>query len=194
MSIWVRRLAILVLPLLASAASRGSPLGFDLGGYDKPPMLDGVSKPRACTVTYLLEDYVANETFAARMQFSPAPNAVPTNGRMRCPSLVPPHVAEAALDGCRDHANKKVDCVFADMGRDFHDAPGITNTAENASRCASDQASQIGIACWNAGGSDVCNVGCGEDRDAAISAARNRCEATHQRACAITGVLAVQAP
>ncbi len=194
MRIWLRRLAILVLPLLASAASRGSPLDFDLGGYDKPAVLESVGRPRACTITYLVEDFVANETYAARMQFTPAPNAVPRDGRLACPSLVPPLVAATALDGCRGHAAKQADCVFADMSRGFHDAPALANTAENASRCMSDQASQIAIACWNSGGSDVCNVGCGEDRDAAIAAARNRCEATHQKACSITGVLPVQAP
>ncbi|HEY3849130.1 MAG TPA: hypothetical protein VGL95_18660 [Acetobacteraceae bacterium] len=194
MKAWAGRVAILVLPLLGSAASRGAPADFDLGGYDKPSVLQGVNQPRECTVTYLIEDFVANETFAARMQFGSAPDAVPMNGRMRCPALVPRPVAVTALNGCRAHAGKTTDCVFADMGRGFHDTPAIANTSENASRCASDQASQIAIACWNSGGSDVCNVGCGGDRDAAVAAARSRCEATHQKACTITGVVPVQGP
>jgi hypothetical protein len=113
---------------------------------------------------------------------------------MPCPSLVPPRVAETALDGCRQHAGKKTDCVFADMSRGFHEAPVISNTSENASRCASDQASQIAIACWHAGDFAVCNVGCGPSPDAAVVAARNRCEAKHQQSCPITGVLPVQGP
>jgi hypothetical protein len=194
MRTWLRRFAILALPLLASAASQGAPLDFDLGGYDKPAVLEGVNQPRACTVTYLVEDFVTNDTFAARMQFNPAPNATPINGRLACPSLVPPAIARGALEGCRAHAGKRSDCVFADMRRGFVDTPGVGNTVENASRCTSDHASQIAIACAHSGTTDVCNVGCGEDADSAIAAARKRCEATHQAACGITGVLPVQVP
>ncbi len=194
MRTWFTRLAILLLPLLASAASQGSPLDFDLGGYDKPAVLEGVGKLRACTITYLVENYVANDTYAARMQFTPTPTAVPVGARMPCPNLVPPWVAEAALNDCRDHAETKADCVFADMGAGFHDAPVVANTSESTSRCMSDQASQIAIACWKSGDLAVCNVGCGEQPAAAVSAARSRCEATQQKACTITGVLPVAAP
>jgi hypothetical protein len=194
MRTWLLRCVILVLPLLASAASRGSPLDFDLGGYDKPTVLEGVGKLRACTVTYLVEDYVANEVYAARMQFSPAPSALPLRDRLPCPTLVPPLVADTARNLCRDHAGKPADCVFADMSRGFRDKPNVANTAEDASRCTSDQASQIAIACWNSGDYGVCSVGCGEDPGTAIAAARSRCEATHQKACSITGVVPVLAP
>ncbi|MGA3397912.1 MAG: hypothetical protein ABSC95_01730 [Acetobacteraceae bacterium] len=194
MRTWCTRLAILLLPLLASAASRGSPLDFNLGGYDKPTVLEGVGKVRTCTVTYLVENYVANDTYAARMQFTPAPTAVPLGAQMPCPTLVPPLVAETALNECRDHAINQTDCVFADMARGFPDKPDLANTAESASRCLSDQASQIAVACRNSGDSAVCNVGCGEDQAAAVAAARNRCEVTHQQACTITGVLPVAAP
>lgn len=193
MRMWPR-LAILVLPLLASAASRGAPLDFDLGDYDSSHALDDATKPRDCAVTYLVENFVTNETFVARMQFAPAPHAIALKGHLPCPAFVPPRVNEAALDGCRDHADKKSDCVFGDMSRGFRDSPLISNTSENASRCTSDLASQMAIACWNAGNVDVCNVGCGNDQDAAISAARNRCEAKHQKACPITAALPVQAP
>jgi hypothetical protein len=194
MRTWLRRCAILLLPLLASAASRGAPLDFNLGGYDKPTLLEGVGKLRACTVTYLLEDYATNELYAARMQFAPSPTAVPLKDRLPCPTLVPPLVTDTALNLCRDHAVKKTDCVFGDMSSGFHDKPELSNTSEATSRCTSDQASQIAVACWNSGGSDVCNVGCGEAPATAISAARKRCEATHQKACTITGVLPVSAP
>lgn len=194
MKTWLRRCVILLLPLLASAASQGSPLDFNLYGYDKPTVLEGVGSIRACSVTYLLEDYVANDTYVARMQFTPSPNAVPLHARLPCPSLVPPRVAETALNMCRSHADKPADCVFADMSQGFHDKPGIANTSESNSRCTSDQASQIAIACLNSGDSAVCSVGCGEDAGAAIAAARSRCEATHQKSCTITGVLPVSAP
>lgn len=190
----LRRCAILALALLVSTGSQGSPLDFNLGGYDKPTLLEGVGRLRACTVTYLLEDYAANEIYAARMQFTPSHSAVPLADRLPCPGLVPPLVAGTALNLCRDHADKKTDCVFADMNRGFHDKPDLANTSESASRCMSDQASQIAVACWNAGDTGVCNVGCGEDPAAAIAAARSRCEATHQQACTITGVLPVSAP
>ena len=194
MKTWFLRCTILVLPLLISAASRGAPLDFNLGGYDKPSLIEGVGKLRACTITYLLADHVANDLYAARMQFTPSPTAVPLKDRLPCPGLVPPQVGETALNLCRDHADKKTDCVFADMSSGFHDKPELANTSEAASRCMSDQASQIAVACSNSGASDVCNVGCGEDPAAAIAAARSRCEATHQKACPITGVLPVSAP
>lgn len=194
MRTWLRRSAILLLPLLVSAASQASPLDFNLGGYDKPTVLEGVGSVRACTVTYLVENYAANDTYAARMQFTPAPTAIALGARMPCPTLVPPAVSEAALNACRDHATNHADCVFADMGRDFPGKPDIGNTVENASRCLSDTASQIAIACWNSGETAVCNVGCGEDTPGAIAAARSRCEATHQKACTITGALPISAP
>src|ERR1700733_14700786 len=107
MTPWLCRVVILALPLLASATSRGSPLDFDLHGYDRPAMLEGIGKLRACTITYLMENYLANDTYAARMQFPPVPTAVPLGGRLPCPALVPPAVGEAALNECRDHAAHK---------------------------------------------------------------------------------------
>jgi hypothetical protein len=183
-----------LLPVLASTASHGSPLNFDLGEYSPPAVLQDNAKVPACTVAYLIEDFAANQTFLARMHFTPAPNAVAVKGRLPCPALVPPRVAQAALDGCRDHAGKKTDCVFADMSRGFAASPVISNTAENASRCGSDQALQIAIACGQSGQLDVCNVACGDTAAAAIATARGRCEAKHQRSCPITGVLPVRAP
>lgn len=113
---------------------------------------------------------------------------------MPCPIMMPPRVSEAALNACRDHANKPADCVFADMSRGFESAPLIVNTSENASRCESDQASDIGLACWNSGKFDVCNVGCGATASDAILAARKRCEAKHLKTCTITGAVPVEAP
>ena len=129
MTKWLRRLAILLLPMLVSAASRASPLEFNLGGYDKPTVLEGVGSLRACTITYLLQNCVTNDTYAARMQFTPAPDAIPVGAQMPCPALVPPLVAETALNECREHAAGKADCVFADMDRDFPGKPELANTS-----------------------------------------------------------------
>lgn len=191
---WWQRAVLLLLPLIASGASHGTPLDFNLGSFAPPPLAEDAKRPRDCTVTYLVEDYAANETYAARMQFAPAADATAQNGRMPCPVVVSARVAQAALDGCREHAANKAACVFADMSRGFESAPGISNTAENASRCASDQASQIGIACWKSGGLDVCNVGCGDTPETAIATARNRCQVKHGKTCTITGALPVQTP
>jgi hypothetical protein len=197
---WMRvsacRILLLFLPLLLlGTESQGAPQNFDLGSYGAPSVVERGSKPLICTVTYLVQDDATNETYAARMQFEPSPDAsVGQNGRMPCPGMMPPTVGQAALDGCRSHAANAADCVFADMKSNFSAAPSVENTSANGSRCSSDQASQIAIACWSSGGHDICNVGCGEEPDAAVQAARQRCEAEHGKTCNITGSVAVEAP
>lgn len=193
MKVWLPRLIFLLLPLLASSSSLASPLDFNLGQFGSPQIV-GAPKPIACTVTFLIEDYVANETYAVRMKFLPDPEAVPVNGRIPCPALVPPRVAEAALDGCRNHATNRADCVFADMKRGFSSAPDLGNTSDASSRCQSDQASEIAIACADAGKLDTCSVACGNGALAAVLSARDRCETTHQKICRITGAVPVEAP
>jgi hypothetical protein len=192
MTRWLFRLCLVTLLSLTHARAWGSPMEFDLGSLKAPLTLDDPDRPRACTVTYLVQDDAANETYAARMQFTPIQDAIARNGHLACPVMVPSRVAEAALDECRDHAAVKKDCVFADMARGFEAAPGLQNTAENSSRCASDQSTHIAIACWQSGGLKVCNVGCGAGPAAALSAARNRCESKHQKSCGISGVLPVE--
>lgn len=188
-------IVLAVLSLLAAIPARATPLSFDLGAFAPPAAPDIGDHPRDCTVTYLVEDDAANLTYAERMVFTPAPGGPPAqNGVMPCPALVPARVAQAALDNCQEHAAHKGDCVFADMSRGFQDAPGISNTAANASSCGSDHASRIAIACWRSGKLDVCNVGCGTSDQDAIAAARNRCQIKHQQACTITGALPVAAP
>lgn len=192
---WLRRVMALLLPLLLGTASYAAPQNFDIGSYKPPPVESRGGKPLICTVTYLIEDYTTNETYASRMQFASAPDAVVTaDGRMTCPSMMPPTVSEAALNGCRDHAANRANCVYADMSRGFDADPKVVNTADNASRCQSDQASQIAIACWSNGKMDVCNVGCGDTPHDAIQAAQKRCEAKHHKTCDITGSVEVQAP
>lgn len=182
-----------MLPALIAAAGHATPIQFGLGIFSPPQSINGPVRLPDCTLTYLTEDYVNNETYAQRMVFTPAPDAVPTKGVMPCPSLMSGRVAQATLTNCQQHAAHKADCVFADMNRGFHDKPGIASTAESTSRCASDEASHIGIACWRSGKTDICNVGCGNSAQAAISAARDRCERTHRQQCTITGALPVAA-
>jgi len=191
-----RRLLLLLLPLLLAArAGHGAPQNFNLGSYGAPPVVERGGRPLVCTVTYLVQDDNTNETYAARMQFEPAPDAmVGANGRMICPGMMPPTVGEAALNGCRSHAAQATNCVFADMDKGFSAAPSVGNTSAGRSRCGSDEASQIAIACLLSGAREVCNVGCGEEPDAAVKAARQRCEATHGKACNITGWVPVEAP
>ncbi|HUB11083.1 MAG TPA: hypothetical protein VMB34_03925 [Acetobacteraceae bacterium] len=193
---WFPVRVVLAVPLLLLPGTPvlGAPQNFDLGSNAAPPVATH-GKPLICTVTYLVEDVAANETYAARMQFTPSKDAVVgANARMSCPAMIPPTVSDMALRGCRDHAARPADCVFADMSRGFSDAPSVDNTSDNAARCESDAASQIAIACWNAGKMDVCNVGCGNDPKAAEQAARHRCELKHEQYCNIAGSLPVAAP
>jgi hypothetical protein len=159
-----------------------------------PPVVSDTTKPPNCTVTYLVTNVMTNDTIAVRMQIAPDPDDIPVNNVMPCPPDVPPRVASGALDMCIKRAADSKHCVFADMGRDFAKDPRLDNTAENYSRCASNKAKEIGIACWRSGELEVCNVACGNDPETAISAAVNRCEAKQQRQCPITGSLPVLAP
>ena len=194
MTMWLCRTSALLLPLLLAASAAAAPQGFDLGAYGAPPVASS-GKPLICTVTYLVEDFTSNETYATRMQFTPGANAaVNAAGRMSCPIMTPPSVSQAALDGCASHAARRSDCVFADMSRGFDDSPNVVNSSDNGARCQSDQASRIAIACVREGKLDVCNVGCGQTADDAIRAAQARCEAKHRKACAITASVPVEAP
>jgi hypothetical protein len=80
------------------------------------------------------------------------------------------------------------------MARGFERQPKADNSAENFSRCSSDKATDIGVACWLSGDLHVCGAACGGSPDTAISAAVSRCEAKHQHQCPITGSLPVLAP
>jgi hypothetical protein len=187
------RILLCLLPLFFATGSHATPLQFNLGTFAPPLSTQAPNTPRDCTITYLIEDDAANQTYAQRMVFAPPAGAVPQHGVMPCPTLMSGRVAQAALDNCQEHAAHSGDCVFADMSRGFRNEPGISNTAENASRCASDEASHIGIACWRSGKMDICNVGCGNSAEAAITAARSRCALKHQKECSITGALPVAA-
>jgi hypothetical protein len=159
-----------------------------------PPVVQDTTKAATCTVTYLVTDVTTNDLIAVRMQITPDPNEQPVGNLMPCPPNIPPRVASRALDACTKRAADPKQCVYADMGRDFEHRPKVDNTAENNSRCASDKASDIGVACWRAGELQVCGVGCGDSPATAVAAAVNRCEAKQQRQCPITASLPVLAP
>ena len=159
-----------------------------------PPVITDTTQAPPCTVTWLVTNTATNDTFAVRMRITPDKDDQPVNHLMPCPRDIPPRVASHALDACILRAADPKDCVFSDMARGFEKRPNVDNTSENTSRCASDKASDIGLACWRADGRDICGIGCGNNPDAAIAAAVSRCAAKHQRQCPITGSLPVLAP
>ena len=159
-----------------------------------PPVIKDTTQAENCTIAYLVTDVATDDLIAVRMQIAPDPDDQPVNNLMPCPQEIPPRVASRALDACIIRAADPADCVYADMGRDFEKQPKAASTAENYSRCASDKASDLGVACWLSGELQVCDVGCGSSSAAAIAAAVQRCEAKHQRQCPITGSLPVLAP
>ena len=185
-------LALLCLLAGPSVVRAGTSSSDIQGGL--PPVVTDTTKPADCTVTYLVTNIATNDTLAVRMQIAPDPNDTPVNNVMPCPPDIPPRVASRALDACTRRAAEPKHCVFADMGRDFQSRPGLDNTAEDNSRCASDKATDVGLACWRSGELDVCDVGCGSSAASAIAAAVGRCEAKQQRQCPITGSLPVLAP
>jgi hypothetical protein len=159
-----------------------------------PPIIKDTTRAANCTVTYLVTNVTTNDMIAVRMQIAPDPNDRAANDLMPCPPDVPPRVAAQALDACVVRAADSKDCVFADMGRDFEKQPRVGNTAENFSRCSSDKATDIGVACWQSGDLQVCDAGCGKSPAQSIAAAVTRCETKQQRQCPITGSVPVLAP
>jgi hypothetical protein len=190
----VRRLAAGLCGLLAlGLPARATPLSWDLK-IDLPPIIQDSTKPRQCTVTWLLDDTATNDVYAVRMQITPTEDARPVGDRMPCPPVISPRIAARALDVCTARAADPRSCVYADMSRGFERERDIRNTAENSSRCASDQFSHIGVACWKSGGLEVCDVGCGRTAEDARAAARARCGEKHQKSCDTVGSLPVLAP
>lgn len=191
---WPARMARTILAmLLACSAARAAPVQFDLNLGVPDVVLDS-EQPRACTITYLVTDVTTDDTYAVRMQVMPRQGAKPVAGRLPCPQTVPPRVAARALNACIARVADPKGCVFSDMSRNFAQGPELINTAENSSRCMSDSADFIGVACWKSGELDICNVGCGKTREDAQTAARERCETKQQQSCLTSGTLPVLAP
>ena len=183
--------AILLLLMAGSAAA--APLSF---GTDEsvPAVVTDTTKPRMCTVAFLVTDVATNDVFVARMQIEPGVDEKPTKNRYGCPTAVPTRVSARAMEACLVRAGDAKLCVFGDMAREFEKRPDARLTAENTSRCASDIYSHIGIACWKSGERDICNVACGGSDQEARDLARGRCEVKQQKRCAITGAAEVLPP
>ncbi len=175
---------------LAGGAVKAGPLSFDQPSYVPPVIVDSKA-PATCTVTYLVADAANNDLYAARMRIEPAEADTAVDNHLPCPAAMPPRVGLRALDVCTSHAAEAKSCVFADMGRGFEREPGVHNTAENASRCASDKASDLGVACLTGGRLAVCNVACGRSPAEAQALARTRCEDKQQHSCPVTASVPV---
>ena len=187
------RPALFLISLLwLTVPTRGASLGVDFDS-GAPPALQG-DRPKECTITYLMEDLSTSDTYAARMRISPTPDALASGGRLPCPTFVSERINQRALDFCRERVVNPKDCVFDDMGRGFAHDPRRGETSAGGSRCASDLSSEIGIACWNNGTFDICNVACGLNVQAAQVAALNRCQVKHEKKCTIIGSVPVLAP
>jgi hypothetical protein len=185
-------LPALVLPALVLPANAG-PLSFDLDLH-VPPVIADSTAPTKCTVTYMIADLANNDLYATRMRIDPMETDSPVHNRLPCPPNMPPRVGLQALDVCISRSGESKYCVFADMSRGFEQEPDVHNTAENASRCSSDKASDIGVACWMSGKLSVCNVACANSPQDALVQARARCEDKQQHSCPITATVPVSGP
>jgi hypothetical protein len=188
----VKRAAVLLL-LFASPTANAGPLPFALDLHI-PPVIADSTAPTRCTVTYVIADLSSNDLYAARMRIDPAETDSPVQNRLPCPVTMPPRVGLRALDVCTARTGESKYCVFADMARGFDRAPDIRNTAENAARCASDKASDIGVACWMSGTLSVCNTACANSPHDAMLQAQARCEDKQQHSCPITATVPVSGP
>jgi hypothetical protein len=186
-------LLTLVVLLMLAAPGQTAPVRWELN-INPPPVVQDTTKPHQCTVTWLVTDTATSDVYASRMQIAPAEDAHSVGDRMPCPSLVPPRMAFQALDACGSRAAELRNCVFADMSRGFEQQPTIRNSAENASRCASDTFSHIGIACRKSGDLSVCNVGCGRSAEDARQQALARCAEKQQNPCDTAGSIEILAP
>ena len=192
----MRRMLIGALTLVVAYAftvAHAGPLSFDLQLHE-PPVISDSKAPTQCTVTYVVADIANNDLYAARMRIDPAESDTAVDHRLPCPKTLPPRMGLRALDSCVSRAADGKSCVFADMGRGFEREPEIQNTAENASRCASDKASDIGVACWKSGKLAVCDVACGTSPEQALLQAKARCEDKQQHSCPISATVPVSGP
>jgi hypothetical protein len=188
-----RGVAWALLLLGGIVAAQAGPLGFDLGLH-VPPVIADSTAPTKCTVTYMVADLINNDLFAARMRIDSAETDTPVQNRLPCPATIPPRVGLRALDVCTSRTGEAKFCVFADMARGFEREPDIRNTAENAARCSSDKASDIGVACWMSGTLSVCNTVCAISPAEALVQAKARCEDKQQHICPITATVPVAGP
>jgi hypothetical protein len=188
------RHGLMLLLLLANAgAAFAVPL---LAGAERslPPVVEDTTKPKRCTVAFLIQDVSTNDLYGVRMEVESNEDVQPVNGIMPCPRIIPPRVGVRALDACTSRAVEARSCVYADMSRGFELEPDARNTAENQSRCNSDRSTHIGVACWRANRLEVCNVACGTSAEDAAAQARERCETKQEKPCPITGAMSILTP
>lgn len=188
-----RALFALFATLAAASAVLAAPLTSSSDDA-VPGVVTDTTKPRQCVIAYLVTDAGTNDLFVSRQQIAPAQDVNAAKGRYPCPTQIPARVATRALEPCLSRAGDSKLCVFGDMARGFENKPDARLTAENTSRCASDLASYIGIACWKAGDRDVCNVACGGTEQEARDMARGRCEVKQQKRCEIIGAAEILPP
>ncbi len=191
---WLRLLVALAAVFqIGTLPSGAATLSFS-GEEAVPPVVTDTTRPRQCTIAYMITDVGTNDAYVVRMGVDPSPDAVPARGRYSCPTAVPARVATRAMETCLVRAGDPRYCVFGDMSRGFENRPDARLTAENTSRCASDIYNYIGIACWKAGDRDVCNVACGGTEQEAKDLAKGRCEVKQQQRCTITGAAEILPP
>jgi hypothetical protein len=189
--VFVTMLALGVLAPLHTARPGPMP---PARGSGIPPIVEDSGAPQQCTIAYLVTHVLTNDTFLVRMRLTPGDDARPVRNRFACPSPVPARFGIRALDACTVRADDANQCVYSDMARGFEREPIGRNTAENQSRCRSDQWNFIGLACRKSGAIDLCAVGCGNTEPEAIAQARTRCEEKHQASCAITQAAPIAVP
>lgn len=186
-------LVVTLLAVLLPTTTRAAPLPFDRD-LSIPPVVEDTGAPVQCTVAYLINDVVTNDTFLLRMRISPAQTVRAVRNRLPCPASIPPRFAVRALDACTVRVDDPNQCVYADMARGFERDPVIRNTASNGARCQSDQSEFIAIACARKGGLEVCSVACGGSAAEARQQARARCEDKHQASCPVVTAAEVAVP
>lgn len=169
--------------LTGAPAAWAGPSSFNLG-LDVPAVVVDSKAPPDCSAAWLVGNTATNDFYVARAVIAHGKDDKPVQGHMPCPPIQP-QVAARALDTCAARALDRRQCVYADMSRGFETAPRLDNTAENASRCTSDQAKFIGMACWMAKGLAVCNAACGETASEAEAKAGARCEDKQRHPCPI---------
>ena len=170
---WLRLLVALAAVFqIETLPSGAATLSFS-GEEAVPPVVTDTTRPRQCTIAYMITDVGTNDAYVVRMGVDPSPDAVPARGRYSCPTAVPARVATRAMETCLVRAGDPRYCVFGDMSRGFENRPDARLTA---------------------GDRDVCNVACGGTEQEAKDLAKGRCEVKQQQRCTITGAAEILPP
>jgi len=190
----IRMRAIVAGLVVLLTASGGLAAPTQMEDDSVPTVVTDTTRPRQCVIAYLVTDTVTNDTFVSRQQIEQTQDETAAHGRYACPTDIPARVAKRALEPCLARTGDLKSCVYGDMARGFETQPDVRMTAENTSRCASDLANFIGIACWTSGERNICDVACGKTDQEARDLARGRCEVKQQKHCPITGAAEILPP